>query len=152
MVKAIGAPPDFPIGEGTLRQALTHDLSLGAAPDTLSRCTPTSPAATSRRAKALSAGEDPDGDAPDLDVLAVIIEKFTGARPDPEAFVEALDPLQARLFDLVIARRRPGRLSVTAEAVRYRIGRRPRLGVASTFLADRLAPGSAVRTSSRRAC
>ena len=52
-----------------------------------------------QKAKALAAGEDPDGDAATLDVLAAI-EKFPGMRPDPEAFIEALDPLQPRLYSI----------------------------------------------------
>ena len=52
-----------------------------------------------KKAKALAAGEDPDGDAATLDVLAAI-EKFPGVRPDPEAFIEALDPLQPRLYSI----------------------------------------------------
>jgi sulfite reductase (NADPH) flavoprotein alpha-component len=45
-----------------------------------------------QKAKRLAAGEDPDGDATTLDVLAAL-HKFPGIRPDPEAFIEALDPL-----------------------------------------------------------
>ena len=38
-----------------------------------------------------------------LDVLAAM-QKFSGVRPDPEAFIEALEPLQPRLlFDLLVA-------------------------------------------------
>ena len=48
-----------------------------------------------QKAKRLAAGEDPDGDATTLDVLAAL-HKFPGIRPDPEAFIEALDPLQPR--------------------------------------------------------
>ena len=56
-----------------------------------------------QKAKALAAGEDPDGDAATLDVLAAL-QKFPGMRPDPEAFIEALDPLQPRrLFDFLLA-------------------------------------------------
>ncbi len=51
------------------------------------------------KAKALAAGEDPDGDAATLDVLAAL-EKFPGIRPDPEAFVECLEPLQPRLYSI----------------------------------------------------
>jgi sulfite reductase (NADPH) flavoprotein alpha-component len=35
----------------------------------------------------------------------------------------------------------PGRVSLTVDTVRYRIAGRPRAGVASTYLADRIAPG-----------
>ena len=51
------------------------------------------------KARALANGEDPHGDAATLDVLAAL-EKFEGARPDAEAFLEALDPLAPRLYSI----------------------------------------------------
>ena len=94
-----------------------------------------------QKAKALAAGDDPDGDAKTLDVLAAI-EKFPGIRPDPEAFIEALDPLQPRLYSISSSpKAHPGRVSLTVDTVRYPIAKRTRLGVASTFLAERIAPG-----------
>jgi sulfite reductase (NADPH) flavoprotein alpha-component len=150
--KAIDAPPDFPIGERTLRQVLTHHVSLGAAPDTLFQLYSYITGGDRRRkAKALSAGEDPDGDAKTLDVLAAI-EKFAGIHPDPEAFLEALDPLQPRLYSISSSpKAHPGRLSLTVDAVRYRIGSRQRLGVASTFLAERIEPGGNLKVYVQKA-
>jgi sulfite reductase (NADPH) flavoprotein alpha-component len=102
-------------------------------------------------AKALAAGEDPDGDAASLDVLAAI-EKFAGVRPDPEAFIEALDALQPRLFSIASSPKvDPTRIALTVDAVRYPLGDRTRLGVASTFLADRIAPGQKLRAYVQRA-
>jgi sulfite reductase (NADPH) flavoprotein alpha-component len=67
-------------------------------------------------------------------------------RPDPEAFVEALDPLAPRLYSISSSlKASPGRVSLTVDTVRYRIGRRMRHGVASTWFADRLNPGGKVR-------
>ncbi len=150
--KALDAPPDFPIGGRTLRQVLTHDVSLGAAPDSLFQLySYISGGERRRKAKALSAGDDPDGDAKTLDVLAAI-EKFPDRRPDPEAFIEALDPLQPRLYSISSSpKAHPGRLSLTVDAVRYRIAGRRRLGVASTFLAGRIAPGSTVKVYVQKA-
>jgi sulfite reductase (NADPH) flavoprotein alpha-component len=150
--KAIDAPPDFPIGDRMLRQVLAHDVSLGAAPDTLFQLYSYVTGGDRRRkAKALSAGEDPDGDAKTLDVLATI-QKFAGSRPDPEAFIEALDPLQPRLYSISSSpKAHPGRLSLTVDAVRYRIGSRQRLGVASTFLAERIPPGGSLKVYVQKA-
>jgi sulfite reductase (NADPH) flavoprotein alpha-component len=150
--KALAAPPDFPIGERTLRQALTQDVSLGAAPDSLFQLySYISGGDRRRKAKALSAGEDPDGDAKMLDVLATI-EKFAGSRPDPEAFIEALDPLQPRLYSISSSpKAHPGRLSLTVDAVRYKVGKRQRLGVASTFLAERIPPGGSLKVYVQKA-
>jgi len=99
----------------------------------------------------LSAGEDPDGDAATLDVLAAI-EKFSGVRPDPEAFIEALDPLQPRLYSISSSPKvHKGRVSLTVDTVRYDIGKRKRLGVASTFLAGRVEPGDKLRVYVQKA-
>jgi sulfite reductase (NADPH) flavoprotein alpha-component len=150
--KALDAPPDFPIGGRTLRQVLTHDVSLGAAPDSLFQLYSYITGGERRRkAQALSAGEDPEGDSKTLDVLATI-EKFAGSRPDPEAFIEALDPLQPRLYSISSSpKAHPGRLSLTVDTVRYKIGRRQRLGVASTFLAERILPGGDLKVYVQKA-
>ena len=134
------------------RGADRRRLARRRRPTCCSSSTPTSPAATRRQAaKALATGEDPDGDAETLDVLAAI-EKFPGMRPDPEAFIEALDPLQPRLYSIASSPKvDPDRVALTVDAVRYPIGKRTRLGVASTFLADRVAPGTKVRVYVQKA-
>jgi sulfite reductase (NADPH) flavoprotein alpha-component len=146
VIKALGAPADFPIGGRTLREALTDGVSLAPAPDMLFQLfSYLAGGARRQKAKALAAGEDPDGDAATLDVLAAI-EKFPGIRPDPEAFIEALDPLQPRLYSISSSpKTNPGRVALTVDAVRYDIAKRRRLGVASTFLAERVKPGSALK-------
>uniref|UniRef100_UPI0025C54DC0 sulfite reductase subunit alpha n=1 Tax=Bosea sp. (in: a-proteobacteria) TaxID=1871050 RepID=UPI0025C54DC0 len=91
------------------------------------------------------------GDLDRLDVLGTL-HKFTQARLSPEAFVEALDPLQPRLYSISSSHNAtPGRVSLTVDAVRYRIGTRPRWGVASTFLAERVQPGETVPVYVQRA-
>ncbi len=152
VIEALGMPADFPIGERTLRQELIDSVSLGAAPDMLFELFSYITGGERRqKAKALAAGADPDGDAADLDVLAAI-EKFDGVRPDPEAFVEALDPLQPRLYSISSSlKSNPGRVALTVDAVRYQVGKRTRLGVASTFLGERVAPGQRVKVYVQRA-
>src|SRR5436853_295694 len=104
-----------------------------------------------KKAKALASGEDPDGDAATLDVLAAL-EKFSGVRPDPEAFIEALEPLQPRLYSISSSfKAHPGRVALTVDSVRYEMAGRKRLGVASTFLAERVAPGDSVKVYVQRA-
>ncbi len=152
VISAIDAPPDFPIAGRTLSEVLTKDMSLGAAPDMLFEFISYLVGGARRiKAKALARGEDPDGDAPTLDVLAAL-EKFPGLRPDPEAFVECLEPLQPRLYSISSSPKvNPERLSLTVDHVRYEIGGRTRQGVASSFLADRVAPGAAMRVYVQRA-
>jgi len=151
-IKALDAPADFPIGGRPLREVLADGVSLAPAPDMLFQLISYITGGERRqKAKALAAGEDPDGDAATLDVLAAL-EKFPGVRPDPEAFIESLDPLQPRVYSISSSlKTHPGRVSLTVDAVRYTIGRRQRLGVASTFLAGRVAPGDKVKVYVQKA-
>jgi sulfite reductase (NADPH) flavoprotein alpha-component len=152
VLKALGAPADFPIGGRTLRDVLIDGVSLSPAPDMLFQLFSYITGGERRRkAQALSAGEDSDGDAATLDVLAAI-EKFAGVRPDPEAFIEALDPLQPRLYSISSSPKvHKGRVSLTVDAVRYTVGKRNRHGVASTFLAGRVEPGAKLRVYVQKA-
>ena len=152
VISAIGASSYTRIGVRTLRDVLINDVSLSPAPDSLFQLFSYLTGGDRRqKAKALAAGEDPDGDAATLDVLGAL-EKFSGVRPDPEAFIEALEPLQPRLYSISSSNlATPGRLSTTVDAVRYAISGRKRLGVASTFLADRVAPGETVKIYVQRA-
>jgi len=152
VIKALAAPPDFPIGGRALREVLADGVSLSPAPDMLFQLYSYVTGGERRqKAKALAAGQDPDGDAATLDVLAAI-EKFSGIRPDPEAFIEALDPLQPRLYSISSSPKvDPRRLAVTVDAVRYHIAKRQRLGVASTFLAERVVPGDRVMVYMQKA-
>jgi sulfite reductase (NADPH) flavoprotein alpha-component len=149
---AIGASPDAPVLGRTLREVLTTDMSLSPAPDSLFQLISFITGGERRqKAKALAAGEDPDGDADTLDVLAAL-QKFRGIHPDPEAFVEALEPLQPRLYSISSSlKSNPGRVSLTVDAVRYEIDGRARLGVASTFLAERIQPGQKLRVYVQKA-
>jgi len=152
VIKALDAPPDFPIGERTLREVLIDGVSLSPAPDMLFQLFSYITGGERRqKARALSAGEDPDGDAEVLDVLAAI-EKFPGIRPDPEAFIESLDPLQPRLYSISSSpKMAENRVSLTVDAVRYRIADRDRHGVCSTLLAERIEPGATLKAYVQKA-
>ena len=152
VLRALDAPPDFPIGGRALREVLTDSVSLSPAPDMLFQLISYLTGGTRRQlAKALAGGEDPDGDADTLDVLAAL-EKFPGIRPDPEAFIESLDPLQPRLYSISSSpKTRPGHVSLTVDAVRYDIKGRERLGVASTFLANRVRESDALKVYVQKA-
>ncbi|HTK12801.1 MAG TPA: sulfite reductase subunit alpha [Xanthobacteraceae bacterium] len=152
VIKALGVEPDVVIGDKTLRQVLTSGVSLSPAPDSLFQLLSyLSGGVLRQKAKSLADGQDPDGDAATLDVLAAL-EKFSGIRPHPEAFIEALEPLQPRLYSISSSPRvQAGRLSLTVDAVRYDIAKRRRHGVASTFLADRLSPGDMMKVYVQKA-
>jgi sulfite reductase (NADPH) flavoprotein alpha-component len=152
VIKMLGVPADFPIKGRALQDVLTSDVSLGLAPDTLFQLYSYITGGDRRqKAKALADGDDPDRDAATLDVLAAM-EKFAPARPDPEAFVEALDVMQPRLFSISSSlKSNPGRVSLTVDTVRYEIGKRERLGVASTFLGARAEPEQKVKVYVQKA-
>jgi sulfite reductase (NADPH) flavoprotein alpha-component len=152
VIRAIEAPPDFPIAGRTLRDVIADGVSLSPAPDMLFQLISYLTGGERRqKARALAAGQDPDGDAATLDVLAAL-QKFPGIRPDPEAFIESLNPLQPRVYSISSSPAvDPGRLSLTVDAVRYRIGARTRLGVGSTFLSERVTAGAKVRAYVQKA-
>jgi sulfite reductase (NADPH) flavoprotein alpha-component len=152
VIKALGAEPDSLIGTRTLRQVLTDAVSLSPAPDQLFQLfSYLSGGAARLKAKTLADGQDPDGDAATLDVLAAL-EKFPTVRPHPEALIEALDPLQPRLYSISSSpKAEAGKLSLTVDAVRYTVGKRARLGVASTFFAERIAPGAKLKVYVQKA-
>ncbi len=152
VIAAINVPPDFPIADKPLRDVLIEDMALSPAPDALFELISYLTGGERRKkARALAKGEDPDGDAATLDVLAAL-QKFSGIHPDPEAFIESLEPLQPRLYSISSSpKAEPGRVCLTVDAVRYAIGDRLREGVASTFLDDRITPGAKVNVYVQKA-
>jgi sulfite reductase (NADPH) flavoprotein alpha-component len=146
------APADFPIGDKTFRQALIEDYALCSAPDMLFELISYLVGGERRKkAKLLAKGGDPDGDAAMFDVLHAL-QSFGPVHPDPEAFLECLEPLQPRLYSISSSpAATPREIHLTVDSVRYRHGERERLGVASTFLADRLPVGSKVKVYLQKA-
>jgi sulfite reductase (NADPH) flavoprotein alpha-component len=151
VVAALDAPADAEVGDGNghsrgLRRALLDERALGTAADALFELMAdlTDDTDVEAKLRVLAEGGDPDGDLDSLDVLAVL-EKFPSLKPSPKAFAEALDPLQPRLYSIASSpKAMPRRLHLTVDTVRYRVAGRQRLGVASTFLADRMRPGDTV--------
>jgi sulfite reductase (NADPH) flavoprotein alpha-component len=152
IIALLGASHLTKVRGKTLREVLISDVSLSPAPDTLFELFSfITGGALREKARALAQGEDPDGDAATLDVMAAL-QKFSGVRPHPEAFVEALEPLQPRLYSISSSHNAtPGKLSLTVDCVRYVVGKRKRLGLASTFLAERINPGDEVKVYVQKA-
>lgn len=152
VIAVLGAQPLTEVRGKPFREVLRREVSLGAAPDSLFQLIALMTGGAKRaKAQALGRGEDPDGDAATLDVLAAL-NKFAGVRPHPEAFVEALDALQPRLYSISSSNiATPGRVSLTVDAVRYVVGPRKRQGVASTFLGGRIAEGASLPVYVQRA-
>src|SRR5260221_7742339 len=152
IIALLGASHTTEVRGKTLREVLLDDVSLAPAPDSLFELFSYLTGGTQReKARALAQGEDPDGDAATLDVMATL-QKFSNVRPHPEAFVEALEPLQPRLYSISSSHNAtPGKLSLTVDCVRYVIGKRKRLGLASTFLAERITPGDRLKVYVQKA-
>ena len=152
IIALLGASHTTEVRGKTLREVLLDDVSLAPAPDSLFELISfITGGALREKARALGRGEDPDGDAATLDVMAAL-QKFSSVRPHPEAFVEALEPMQPRLYSISSSHNAtPGKLSLTVDCVRYVVGKRKRLGLASTFLADRIQPGDQVKVYIQKA-
>jgi len=152
IIALLGASHTTEVRGRTLREVLTDEVSLAPAPDSLFDLISFLTGGAQRdKARALAQGEDPDGDAATLDVMAAL-QKFSGVRPHPEAFVEALEPLQPRLYSISSSHNAtPGKLSLTVDCVRYVVGKRKRLGLASIFLAERIQSGDRVKVYVQKA-
>jgi sulfite reductase (NADPH) flavoprotein alpha-component len=152
IIALLGASHTTDVRGKTLREVLTEDVSLSPAPDSLFELfSYLTGGAQREKARAMAQGEDPDGDAATLDVMAVL-QKFSKVRPHPEAFVEALEVLQPRLYSISSSHNAtPGKLSLTVDCVRYVVGKRKRLGLASTFLAERIKPGDEMKVYVQKA-
>ena len=152
IIALLGAAPRTEIRGRTLRDVLTDEVAIGLAPDALYELFSYVLGGQAREtARALARGDDPQGDAATLDVLAVL-HKFPAARPHAEAFVDALEPLQPRLYSISSSpKSEPGRLTLTVDSVRYVVGKRRRLGVASTYLGERAIPGDRLRAYVQKA-
>jgi sulfite reductase (NADPH) flavoprotein alpha-component len=152
IIALLGASHTTEVRGKTLREVLVNEVSLAPAPDSLFELLSfITGGALREKARALGRGEDPDGDAATLDVMAAL-QKFSGVRPHPEAFVEALEPVQPRLYSISSSHNAtPGKLSLTVDCVRYVVGKRKRLGLASTFLAERINPSDEVKVYVQKA-
>jgi sulfite reductase (NADPH) flavoprotein alpha-component len=152
VIALLGASHTTEVRGRTLREVLTDEVSLAPAPDSLFELISFITGGAQReKARALAQGDDPDGDAATLDVMAAL-QKFSGVRPHPEAFIEALEPLQPRLYSISSSHNAtPGKLSLTVDCVRYMIGKRKRQGLASTFLAERVQSGDEVQVYVQKA-
>ena len=153
VLAALDAPPDFPIGErhaarGTHRRRLAVAGARHAVPaDLLShrrRAQAEGEAARRRRGSGRRCRDARRARGP------AQISRHQ-ARPG-SLHRGARSAAAAGLFDLLVAQdANPGRVSLTVDAVRYEIDKRTRLGVCSTFLGGRIAPGDKIRVYVQKA-
>src|SRR4030088_2836702 len=152
IIALLGASHTTEVRGKTLREVLQDEVSLAPAPDSLFELLSFITGGAQReKARALARLRLPGGEASTLDSRRAL-QKFSGVRPHPEAFIEALEPLQPRIYSISSSHNAtPGKLSLTVDCVRYVIGKRKRLGVASTFLAERIQPGDEVKVYVQKA-
>jgi sulfite reductase (NADPH) flavoprotein alpha-component len=95
------------------------------------------------RLQALAEGY-PGAEPTDADLLDLLLA-FPSANPPVQELVLALQKLEPRLYSISSSpKANPGEVHLTVAAVRYKVRGRVRKGVASTFLAERAAPGAAL--------
>ncbi len=100
----------------------------------------------SDRLQALAEGY-PGAEPADADLLD-LLETFPSARPPIQELISALGVLQPRLYSISSSPKAvPGQVHLTVDTVRFERRRRLRKGVASTFLAERVASGAHVPVS-----
>lgn len=67
-----------------------------------------------------------------------LLHEFPHARPTPQELVDHMRRLMPRLYSIASApQRHPTEIHLTVAVVRYEMNHRPRIGVCSTFLAER---------------
>ncbi|QDV35729.1 sulfite reductase subunit alpha [Tautonia plasticadhaerens] len=133
-----------PSGEVSLREALIRHRCLARPTEELIAALAGSASDFGEAATLRSLLND-DTPIAGLDVLDLLLE-FPTARPGAADFSAALAGMTPRLYSISSSlRRHPGQVHLTVGRVCSHRGGRPRKGVASTMLVDRLAPGDEVR-------
>src|SRR4051794_23427905 len=124
IIALLGASHMTVVNGKPLRQCLQEDVSLSPAPDQLFELISfITGGATREKARRLAQGEDPDGDAATLDVMAVL-QKFSGVRPPPQAVLEALEPLQPRPYSISSSHKAtPRKMLLAGDRVRFAINK-----------------------------
>jgi sulfite reductase (NADPH) flavoprotein alpha-component len=128
-----------------LREALIHRCDIARPADTAvevlaSRATGPG---ESDRLQALAEGY-PGAEPADADLFD-LLEIFPSARPPIQELISALGALQPRLYSISSSPKAVRRhVHLTVDTVRFERRSRTRKGVASTFLAERVAPGAIV--------
>ena len=150
IIDCLGARPDLEVecpdgSRRNLNEALGKVCDIGrvadAAVEVLATRAPEYD--ESQRLQALAEGY-PGASPEDADLLELLLT-FPSARPPVQELVSALSPLQPRLYSIASSPKAVGAsVHLTVATVRYDVRGRPRKGVASSYLADRVRSGSPV--------
>lgn len=129
----------------SLRDALHRNFTISKPSDGLLELLAKSATVPSER-EALKAMLDGEGAPAGFEVLD-LLRQFKSARPSVEQFAESLLPMSPRLYSISSSpRTTPNEVHLTVGIVRFlnSLGRQCK-GVASTFMAERLKPGTKAR-------
>ncbi|MBI2193284.1 MAG: sulfite reductase subunit alpha [Planctomycetes bacterium] len=151
IIEALGSRGDEEVDtpdkrRATLRQALQEDYAVNRPSEKLVALLAGSATAASG-GESLRQGIFGGRDACPLEELEVLdlLRQFPSARPPVVDFVAVLPRLQPRLYSIASSPRAyPGQVHLTVAVVRYWHQGHLRRGVASTFLAERVARGQKV--------
>ena len=158
IIETLNASPSAEIGDGnghsrTLEQALLEDKDLRSPTDALFRLLAGCAKDEDVADELLRQADDEVafGDLDDADVLDVL-ERFPGLKPEPKPFCAALDDLQPRLYSISSSPRlHPDEAHLTVGVMRDHKRGRQRNGVASTYLAERVRPGTSLKVHAQPA-
>jgi len=154
IIAALGATGGEPVSPAMLklaapiplREALTSRLALNGPTSRIvaTLAAKTTDAGEKATLAALLAPEAKDRLAAFLEERAYVdlLAEFPGARLTPQEFVDHLRKLMPRLYSIASSPKvYPDEIHLTVAVVRYRSNQRDRVGVCTTFLADRVRLG-----------
>jgi len=139
-------------GRRTLAESLLKFCDIGLVSDAAVEVLATrAPEANeSQRLQAVAEGY-PGASPVDADLLELLLT-FPSARPPVQELVSALSPLQPRLYSISSSAKEVATsVHLTVATVRYDVRGRPRKGVASSYLTERVESGGSVPVFVRKA-
>lgn len=155
VLRRLGASGDEPVSPAllklmapiSLREALTHRLSLAKPPRRFAEVLAAKATSPDERARlaGLLAPEAKEALAQFLEEREFVdlLAEFPSARLTAQEFVDQLRKLMPRLYSIASSGRAfPSEVHLTVAVVRYATNGRDRVGVCSTFLADRAELGT----------
>jgi sulfite reductase (NADPH) flavoprotein alpha-component len=151
IIKRLGAKPDAPMLspdgiERPLVEGLSEACEIRRPSDQAIEVLASRALDREESAVLQAMAEGYPGAGPEDADLLDLLEAFPSARPPLFELISVLYPLQPRLYSIASSPKYvPGEVHLAVAAVRYERRARRRHGVASTFLADRVAIGDPVQ-------
>jgi len=150
IVERLGAKPETPVLspngiERSLAEALSEACEIRRPSDQAIEVLASRALDRNESAVLQAIAEGYPGAGPEDFDLLDLLEGFPSARPPLSELISALEPLRPRLYSIASSPRHTrAEIHLTVAAIRYEKRARSRMGVASTFLADRVATGDPV--------